>query len=119
MKKMKLEDVCDVYSGYALKEFHDSEEGYPVIKIGNICLNGTINLEKCQYTTDSVNEKYYSKKGDIYVALSGATTGKIGIMNTTDKYIVNQRVGIVRKLDKKISDQYLTCLKNMLDSTFV
>lgn len=104
---MKLEDVCDVYSGYALKEFRDSEEGYPVIKIGNICLDGTIDLEKCQYTTDSVNEKYYSKKGDIYVALSGATTGKIGIMNTTDKYIINQRVGIVRKLDKKISDQYI------------
>ncbi len=104
---MKLQDVCEVYSGYALKEFNDSEEGYPVIKIGNICLDGTIDLEKCQYTTDSVNEKYYSEKGDIYVALSGATTGKIGIMNTADKYIINQRVGIVRKLDKEISDQYI------------
>ena len=43
---MKLQDVCEVYSGYALKEFNDSEEGYPVIKIGNICLDGTIDLEE-------------------------------------------------------------------------
>lgn len=105
--KMKLEDVCEVYSGYALKEFHDSDEGYPVIKIGNICSDGTIDLGKCQYTTDSVHEKFYSKKGDIYVALSGATTGKIGIMDTADKYIINQRVGIVRRLDMDLSDQYI------------
>ena len=104
---MKLQEVCEVYSGYALKEFHDSDEGYPVIKIGNICLDGTLDLEKCQFTNDSVSEKYFSEKGDIYVALSGATTGKIGIINTDDKYIINQRVGIVRKIDKEIPDQYI------------
>ena len=104
---MKLQEVCEVYSGYALKEFHDSDEGYPVIKIGNICSDGTLDLGKCQFTNDSVNEKYFSKKGDIYVALSGATTGKIGIINTDDKYIINQRVGVVRKIDKEISDQYI------------
>ena len=104
---MKLQEVCEVYSGYALKEFHDDEEGYPVIKIGNICSDGTLDLEKCQFTNDSVNEKYFSKKGDIYVALSGATTGKIGIITTDDKYIINQRVGIVRKNDEEIPDQYI------------
>ena len=104
---MKLQEVCDVYSGYALKEFHDDEEGYPVIKIGNICSDGTLDLGKCQFTNDLVNEKYFSKKGDIYVALSGATTGKIGIISTDDKYIINQRVGIVRKMDDNIPDQYI------------
>ena len=104
---MKLQEVCEVYSGYALKEFHDDEEGYPVIKIGNICSDGTLDLEKCQFTNDSVNEKYFSKKGDIYVALSGATTGKIGIITTDDKYIINQRVGIVRNNDEEIPDQYI------------
>ena len=52
---MKLQEVCEVYSGYALKEFHDDEEGYPVIKIGNICSDGTLDLEKCQFTNYSVN----------------------------------------------------------------
>ena len=94
---MKLNEICEVYSGYALKAFNDAEDGFPVIKIGNIFMDGTLNLEECQYTTDGVNEKYYSQRGDIYIALSGATTGKIGIMDASEKYVINQRVGIVRQ----------------------
>lgn len=66
---MKLNEICEVYSGYALKAFNDAEDGFPVIKIGNIFMDGTLNLEECQYTTDGVNEKYYSQRGDIYIAL--------------------------------------------------
>ena len=33
---MKLNEICEVYSGYALKAFNDAEDGFPVIKIGNI-----------------------------------------------------------------------------------
>lgn len=104
---MKLNEICDVYSGYALKSFNDSEEGLPVVKIGNILTDGTLNLEECQFATDSVNEKYYSNKGDIYIALSGATTGKIGIMDTDDKYVINQRVGIVRQKTDGIPQEYI------------
>lgn len=104
---MKLNEICEVYSGYALKSFNDVADGLPVVKIGNILTDGTLNLEECQYTTDIVNEKYYSNKGDIYIALSGATTGKIGIMNTDDKYIINQRVGIVRQKSKDIPQEYI------------
>jgi type I restriction enzyme S subunit len=104
---MKLSDICEVYSGYALKSFNDSEEGLPVVKIGNILTDGTLNLDECQYTADNVNEKYYSNKGDIYIALSGATTGKIGIMHSDEKYIINQRVGIVRKKTENIPQNYI------------
>lgn len=104
---MKLNEICEVYSGYALKSFNDEEDGFPVIKIGNILIDGTLNLDECQYTTDSVNEKYYSNKGDIYIALSGATTGKIGIMDADERYVVNQRVGIVRKKSDKIPQEYI------------
>ncbi len=104
---MKLNDICEVYSGYALKSFNDSEDGVPVIKIGNILTDGALNLEDCQFTTDNVNEKYYSNKGDIYIALSGATTGKIGIMDSSERYIVNQRVGIVRKKSDDIPQEYV------------
>ncbi|MDO4556202.1 MAG: restriction endonuclease subunit S [Lachnospiraceae bacterium] len=104
---MRLSDICEVYSGYALKSFSDSEEGLPVVKIGNILADGTLNLTKCQYTSEVVNEKYFSNYGDIYIALSGATTGKIGIMNTDKKYIINQRVGIVRKKMDNIPQGYI------------
>jgi type I restriction enzyme S subunit len=104
---MKLSDICYVYSGYALKSFNDSEEGLPVVKIGNILTDGTLDLDSCQYTTDNVNDKYYSNKGDIYIALSGATTGKIGMMYNDEKYIINQRVGIVRKKNENIPQNYI------------
>ena len=96
---MKLSDLCNVYSGYALKNFNSNGIGVPVIKIGNINSVGNLDLNNCQYTTDEVNEKYFSKYGDIYVALSGATTGKTGIMVSNEKYIINQRVGIIRCID--------------------
>ena len=104
---MKLNEICEVYSGYALKAFNDAEDGLPVVKIGNILTDGTLNLEECQYTTDSVNEKYYSQRGDIYIALSGATTGKIGIMDTREKYVINQRVGIVRQKSDDVPQEYI------------
>ena len=102
-----LSDVCEVYSGYALKEFNDSGFGVPVIKIGNITADGSMTLDDCQFSSELVNDKYYSKQGDIYVALSGATTGKIGILETDEKYIINQRVGIVRRKDDSIPQNYL------------
>ena len=70
-------------------------------------MDGTLNLEECQYTTDGVNEKYYSQRGDIYIALSGATTGKIGIMDASEKYVINQRVGIVRQKSDDIPQEYI------------
>lgn len=107
MMRMRLNEICEVYSGYALKSFNDSEVGLPVVKIGNILTDGTLNLDKCQYTTDCVNEKYYSNKDDIYIALSGATIGKIGIMDADERYVVNQRVGIVRKKSDDVPQEYI------------
>ena len=104
---MVLNDICEVYSGYAIKEFNDVGEGLPVIKIGNILTDGTLNLEECQYTTECVNEKYYSKNNDVYVALSGATTGKIGIIKSEDRFIINQRVGIVRKKNNDVPNEFI------------
>ena len=102
-----LSDICEVYSGYALKEFNDQNEGLPVIKIGNIMTDGTLTLEDCQYTSEVVNEKYYSKKGDIYVALSGATTGKIGILESEERHVINQRVGVVRRKNYDVPQQFV------------
>ncbi|PHU39928.1 hypothetical protein CSX00_08440 [Pseudobutyrivibrio ruminis] len=104
---MILNDICEVYSGYALKEFNDTGDGLPVIKIGNILTDGTLNLTECQFTSEKINEKYYSQKDDVYVALSGATTGKIGILKSDDRYVVNQRVGIVRKKSNEVPNEFI------------
>ena len=104
---MKLHEICEIYSGYALKSFNNSNNGSPVIKIGNINSKGNLELEDCQFSEENVDEKYYSKNGDIYIALSGATTGKIGVMNDDEKYIINQRVGIIRRKNDSIPRDYI------------
>ena len=103
---MQLEKVCDVFSGYAFKSFNSDNDGFPIIKIGNINNDGSVDLDNCQYSTEEPNLKYKSKNGDIYIALSGATTGKIGLMKSNNYYI-NQRVGIVRIKNDSVPVNYL------------
>ena len=45
------------------------------------------------------------EKGDILIAMSGATTGKFGIYNSIRKAYQNQRVGNLKLNSKKIIDK--------------
>ena len=104
---IKLSDFCFVYSGYAFKQFNDEKKGNPVIKIGNISANGEIDIKNCQYSEEKVNEKYISQVNDLYIALSGATTGKVGIMKLENNFYINQRVGIIRRKNENIPIDYI------------
>ena len=103
---MYLTEICDVFSGFAFKSFNSDKNGKPVIKIGNINADGSMDIEECSYSTEIVNDKFVSKSNDIYIALSGATTGKVALMNY-DGFYINQRVGIVRLKNKDIPISYL------------
>ena len=106
MKKVKLGEVCDVFSGYAFKSFNEVRKGKPVIKIGNVLSNGKIEIEDCSYTEEIPQNKYLSQKNDIYVALSGATTGKVGLMQK-EGFLINQRVGVVRLKNNEVPINYI------------
>ena len=105
--KVKLENICDVFSGYAFKSFNEDKQGLPIIKIGNIKMDGSVDLDNCSYSTEVPNCKYKSRLNDIYIALSGATTGKIGMMISEEYFYINQRVGIVRLIDNNVPINYL------------
>lgn len=87
---------CDVKSGFAFKSDWWTTEGYKVIKIANI-VNNTIDLDSCDCVIAEHALKannFYVKSGDILIAMTGATTGKIGIVPLTDEpIVVNQRAG--------------------------
>ena len=82
IKKVKLGDICEVRGGYAFKSIDFQKQGIPVIRISNISDNSVLLDDKTVFV-DSVSQdmlqKYSIHKGDILVALSGATTGKFGI----------------------------------------
>lgn len=89
-------DYCDVKSGYAFKSNWWTNYGYKVIKIANIT-NNSINLDSCDCVTEENALKakgFRAVPGDIMIAMTGATTGKVGIVPVCDdNIVVNQRVG--------------------------
>ena len=92
----KLGEVCDFQNGYAFKSRLFKDQGLPIIRITNIS-GGRVTDEDYKYfdITDYPNrvEEYRISKGDILIAMSGATTGKIGCYDYETPAYLNQRVG--------------------------
>ena len=70
----------------------------PVIKIGNISMDGKLLLDSKTlqyYTYDETLSKYLIQSKDVIVAMTGATVGKTAVADTGDM-LLNQRNAIVR-----------------------
>lgn len=95
-RKGSIGSYCDVKSGFAFKSDWWTSEGYKVIKIANI-VNNSIDLDSCDCViTEHANKasNFYVQSGDILIAMTGATTGKIGMVPLCcEPIVVNQRVG--------------------------
>ena len=91
----KLGEVCEFINGYAFKSNLFTSKGSPIIRITNIN-SGKINFKNLKYfdLNDYPNlNNYKIYPNDIVVAMSGATTGKIGYNYTDKTAYLNQRVG--------------------------
>ena len=92
----KLSDVCNFQNGFAFKSNTFRDSGTPVVRITNI-KNGKIDISKIIYINpldyDNDLTKYEIINNDLLIAMSGATTGKIGVYEGTEKLLLNQRVG--------------------------
>ena len=81
-------------SGYAIKSSDFKAKGIPVIKIGNIQEDYTLNMNGCQYIDNNANKLFYVYQNDVVIAMTGATIGKFAIVPYSETgYFVNQRVG--------------------------
>ena len=84
-------------NGYAYKTTQFQETGIPVLKISNITHDGNIDVSNTQFVDEKyLNQSFLVKKGDILIAMSGATTGKFGIYKSDDSVLQNQRVGNIK-----------------------
>jgi type I restriction enzyme S subunit len=96
-KKGNVQDISKVKSGYAFNSKDWLDEGNPVVKIRNIIGDGTVNLDNCSYIDQNVASKtkdFALKKGDLLIAMTGATVGKVGLLSENSKTAyLNQRVG--------------------------
>ena len=110
-------DIARVCSGYAFKSKDWLDEGNPVIKIKNITSFNAVDISECQCIDDNVAEKANKFKltaGDLLIAMTGATVGKIGIMPTSDRtFYLNQRVG---KFESKLGRDVTSLLLPFFNS---
>ena len=115
-----LGEFCSFQNGFAFKSKTYKDEGIPVVRITNI-QDESIDLSKIVYIDPKDYNKDLSKykiiKGDLLIAMSGATTGKIGIHNTEEELLLNQRVGKFEPSENLNKTYLLNFLKTKVEES--
>ena len=106
----KLGEICVFRSGFAFKSNKFTKIGEPIIRISDIQNeeiddSNLVYFDPKSYTEDL--SKYLIYPDDILIAMSGGTTGKIGINTSNRTYYLNQRVGVFRENKKYLNHRYL------------
>ena len=102
-RKGKLSELIGYQSGFAYKSGKFTDKGFPVIKIKNID-NNTIDTSNTNFIDEEYalqTDKFRLNEGDLLIAMTGATVGKVGIVPIIKKpCYLNQRVGRFLKIGK-------------------
>ena len=111
-KELRVKYFSIFRNGYSFKgtDFYDDEK-YPVVRIGDI-QDGKVNLSDAKKVSKKIYEeakKFSNKRGDILLALTGATIGKSAIYDTDELSLLNQRVAALRP-NKKADIDFLKYL---------
>lgn len=92
----KLGEVCNFQNGFAFKSKLFTPQGLPIVRISDIKDFKISQDNMVFFNPDSYPNQFDSFRvfpEDIVIAMSGGTTGKIGINKTDKVFYLNQRVG--------------------------
>ena len=117
----ELENVCTIQGGYAFKSKDYIKKGIPLVRISNLVENNNVDLDSNPiFLPESYlisHSNYCLREGDILIAMSGATTGKMAVFRCSSDALLNQRVGRFIIKDKTLVDYpYLSKLIENLSS---
>ncbi len=91
--RKKLHSIAPLRGGFAFKSEKFQNTGIPVVRISNIKFDGTVGGEFECYSKIIPDEKFVLRGRSILLAMSGATTGKMAMLDSEGEYYQNQRVG--------------------------
>ena len=113
--KVPFSEYASVSGGFAFKSKEFIADAIPIIRITNIEKgNVFLDYQVCYPTSfPCENEQYLVKKGDILMAMSGATTGKAGLYRIDAPALLNQRVACIRTIPQKSSTGFVYALTQM------
>lgn len=113
----KLGDYINIQHGYNFKSEDFTENGNPVVRMGNFLVGGGLDFskEKTKFFVGNINKKFILKPNDLVIALSDVTQnglilGNPGFIPYDNRdYLLNQRVGKVC-INKFVNNIFLYCL---------
>lgn len=92
-KEVKIGDVAPLTGGFAFQSGQFKTSGVPIIRISNILSSGIVGGDFVYYNEFKGDSEFRLYKGDVVIAMSGATTGKVATFKANDFGYQNQRVG--------------------------
>ena len=106
----KLGEVTSFQNGFAFKSSLFRKDGLPIVRISSIqnekiIEDDLVSFYPSDYDVNFDNYKIFPD--DILIAMSGGTTGKLGINKSNKVFYQNQRVGVIRENAKFLNHLYL------------
>jgi type I restriction enzyme S subunit len=112
--QFRLGEVCDVVHGFAFKGqyFCDTPSDYLLVTPGNFAIGGGFQTGKPKYYKGPVPKDYILARGDLIVTMTdlskqGDTLGYSALVPKNDKYLHNQRIGLVTMTSKHVLTEYI------------
>lgn len=95
-----LAELAPVRDGFIFKSQNFGDKGVPVIRISNILSTGIVGGEFTHHPEVLDDERFNLPDGALLIALSGATVGKLAVLQkpANTKIYQNQRVGYFRDI---------------------
>jgi type I restriction enzyme S subunit len=98
----RLKHAAVVTTGFAFSSDDFTADGVPVLRIGDIDQEGQVSLVESKFLPVDYLRRYSNvlvRKGDIVMAMTGATIGKVGRYVENTPALLNQRVCIFRAVE--------------------
>ena len=118
-EKTKLGKYLYLKNGYAFKKtdyVEKSKHSYPIIRISDI--NNFTATDKNAIHTNYIAKGFELEKNDLLIAMSGATTGKLGVYKGNIPAYQNQRVGnlkLIGKGDSQFRNYLMLSLQELIE----
>lgn len=99
-EQRKLGEVSPLRGGFAFQSTKFQLKGIPIIRITNILSNERVGGNYVYYEQQENDSKYSLPDKSAILAMSGATTGKVSVLDNpnNEKIYQNQRVGYFKDL---------------------
>ena len=105
----RLSEIANIQGGYAFKSADFGSQGIAVVKIANIQPPAVSLLNVDRVAPDKLAglERFKLQDGDILMAMTGATVGKVGRFKEFEPAYLNQRVARISALNGKQFDDFI------------